>query len=219
MAEIQEELQRFLTARFGADVRDAFVSCIEKIHAENLDVVELEKSMTEAEENLLTAKKELSDLTSKAIDAASEATQDASDAKAIANAAENNSTEALAAAKNAKDESSNAAGDAELAMSAAQDVKQGFSNLELLLSGKVDGAFVEAGYLYLTSNNEVVAGPLGPFSGSGGSGGSSGNNAILAVSNASGWLSKWQKVNQVQHIPRRKLRREFSNRGIFSGGY
>lgn len=59
--------------------------------------------------------------------------------------------------------------------------------MELLLSGKVDGAFVENGYLYLTSNNEVVAGPLGPFSGTGGSGG---NNAVLAVSNTSGWLSK-----------------------------
>lgn len=48
----------------------------------------------------------------------------------------------------------------------------------------------QADYLYLTSNNEVVAGPLGPFSGTGGSGGSSGNNAVLAVSNTSGWLSK-----------------------------
>lgn len=76
-------------------------------------------------------------------------------------------------------------------MSAAQNMQQSFSNMELLLSGKVDGAFVENGYLYLTSNNEVVAGPLGPFSGTGGgSGGSSGNNAILQVSNTSGWLSK-----------------------------
>lgn len=81
MADLQEELQRFLTARFGVDVKDAFVSCIQKIHKENLDVVELEKSMTEAEQDLLTAKKELSDLTSKAIDAASEATQEASGAR------------------------------------------------------------------------------------------------------------------------------------------
>ena len=190
MADLQEELQRFLTARFGVDVKEAFVSCIQKIHKENLDVVGLEKSMTEAEENLLTAKKELSDLTSKAIDAASEATQEASDAKAIARAAESHSSEALAAAKNAKDESFNAFGDAQLAVSAAQDMQQSFSNMELLLSEKVDGAFVENGYLYLTSNNEVVAGPLGPFSGTGGTGGSSGNNAVLMVSNTSGWLSK-----------------------------
>ena len=63
--------------------------------------------------------------------------------------------------------------------------------LKLALEGKVDGAFVENGYLYLTSNNEVVAGPLGPFSGTGGggSGGSGGNNAELTVANSSGWLS------------------------------
>ena len=190
MADLQEELQRFLTARFGVDVKDAFVSCIQKIHKENQDVVALEQSMTEAEQNLVAAKKELTGMTSEAIDAANEAVQTADDAKTIARAAESSSSEALATAKNAKDESFNASGDAQLAMSAAQNMQQSFSNMELLLSGKVDGAFVENGYLYLTSNNEVVAGPLGPFSGTGGSGGSSGNNAVLAVSNTSGWLSK-----------------------------
>lgn len=64
--------------------------------------------------------------------------------------------------------------------------------INLVLEGKVDGAFVEQGYLYLTSNEVVVAGPLGPFSGTGGggSGGSGGNNAVLTVTNTSGWLSK-----------------------------
>ena len=190
MADLQEELQRFLTARFGVDVKDAFVSCIQKIHKENQDVVALEQSMTEAEQNLVAAKKELTGMTSEAIEAANEAVQTADDAKTIARAAESSSSEALATAKNAKDESFNASGDAQLAMSAAQNMQQSFSNMELLLSGKVDGAFVENGYLYLTSNNEVVAGPLGPFSGTGGSGGSGGNNAVLAVSNTSGWLSK-----------------------------
>lgn len=61
--------------------------------------------------------------------------------------------------------------------------------LHLLLSGKIDDAYVEDGYLYMTSNNEVVVGPLGPFSGSGGGGGA-GNNAVLTVANSSGWLSK-----------------------------
>ena len=190
MADLQEELQRFLTARFGVDVKDAFVSCIQKIHKENQDVAALEQSMAEAKQNLVAAKKELTGMTSEAIDAANEAIQTADDAKTIARAAESSSSEALATAKNAKDESFNASGDAQLAMSAAQNMQQSFSNMELLLSGKVDGAFVENGYLYLTSNNEVVVGPLGPFSGTGGSGGSSGNNAVLAVSNTSGWLSK-----------------------------
>lgn len=201
MADLQEELKRFLTTRFGADVRDAFVSCIQKIHGENLDVVKLEASMQTSAQEAAAAREEMSRALFKTEEAirtiandakkdASSASKTAEDAKAIARAAEINASAALATAKNAKDESFNAAGDAELAMSAAQDMKQNVSNMELLLSGKVDGAFVENGYLYLTSNNEVVAGPLGPFSGSGGNGGSGGNNAVLAVSNTSGWLSK-----------------------------
>lgn len=64
------------------------------------------------------------------------------------------------------------------------------TNFELMLSEKVDDAYVEDGYLYLTSNNEIVAGPLGPFSGGGGgSGGGSGNNAVLTVTNETGWLA------------------------------
>ena len=183
MADLQEELQRFLTARFGVDVKDAFVSCIQKIHKENQDVVALEQPMKDATQQVLDIREEV-------VTASQNAVQTADDAKTIARAAESSSSEALATAKNAKDESFNASGDAQLAMSAAQNMQQSFSNMELLLSGKVDGAFVENGYLYLTSNNEVVAGPLGPFSGTGGSGGSSGNNAVLAVSNTSGWLSK-----------------------------
>ena len=183
MADLQEELQRFLTARFGVDVKDAFVSCIQKIHKENQNVAALEQPMKDATQQVLDIREEV-------VTASQNAVQTADDAKTIARAAESSSSEALATAKNAKDESFNASGDAQLAMSAAQNMQQSFSNMELLLSGKVDGAFVENGYLYLTSNNEVVAGPLGPFSGTGGSGGSSGNNAVLAVSNTSGWLSK-----------------------------
>lgn len=183
MADLQEELRRFLTARFGVDVKDAFVSCIQKIHKENQDVAALEQPMKDATQQVLDIREEV-------VTASQNAVQTADDAKTIARAAESSSSEALATAKNAKDESFNASGDAQLAMSAAQNMQQSFSNMELLLSGKVDGAFVENGYLYLTSNNEVVAGPLGPFSGTGGSGGSGGNNAVLAVSNTSGWLSK-----------------------------
>ena len=63
--------------------------------------------------------------------------------------------------------------------------------MQLLIEGKIDGAYVESGYLYLTSNDEIVAGPLGPFSGGGGGGGGEGgNNAQITVTNAAGWLSK-----------------------------
>ena len=146
--------------------------------------------MAALEQPMKDATQQVLDIRAEVVTASQNAVQTADDAKTIARAAESSSSEALATAKNAKDESFNASGDAQLAMSAAQNMQQSFSNMELLLSGKVDGAFVENGYLYLTSNNEVVAGPLGPFSGTGGSGGSSGNNAVLAVSNTSGWLSK-----------------------------
>lgn len=56
---------------------------------------------------------------------------------------------------------------------------------------KIDGAYVENGYLFLTANGEVVVGNLGPFSGGGSSGGTDpGNTAKLTVKNVSGWLSK-----------------------------
>lgn len=56
---------------------------------------------------------------------------------------------------------------------------------------KIDGAYVENGYLFLTSNGEVVVSNLGPFSGGGSSGGTDpGNTAKLTVKNVSGWLSK-----------------------------
>lgn len=62
--------------------------------------------------------------------------------------------------------------------------------METSLLTKVDDGYVENGYLYLTANGEVVVGPLGPFSGTGGGGGSGGNNAVVAMSNTTGWLAK-----------------------------
>ncbi|SHK33335.1 hypothetical protein [Hespellia stercorisuis] len=71
-----------------------------------------------------------------------------------------------------------------------ENMKNDMTTLQIVVDEKVDGAYVEDGYLYMISNDEIVAGPLGPFSGTGGGGGSGGNNAILTVSNTSGWLSK-----------------------------
>ena len=56
-----------------------------------------------------------------------------------------------------------------------------------LASKKIDGAYVEDGYLYMTSGDEIVVGPLGPFSGGGGG---SGSSAELTLTNTSGWLYK-----------------------------
>ena len=58
MADLQEELQRFLTARFGVDVKDAFVSCIQKIHKENQNVAALEQPMKDATQQVLDIREE-----------------------------------------------------------------------------------------------------------------------------------------------------------------
>ena len=75
-----------------------------------------------------------------------------------------------------------------------QDLKVRITDLELATIRKVDGAYVtEDGFLYLTSNNEDVVGPLGPFSGGGGGGGGGGGsttNAKFTATNSSGWMSK-----------------------------
>ena len=71
------------------------------------------------------------------------------------------------------------------------EVKSGYEAMEAILGTKVDGGYVENDSLYLTSNGEVVAGPFTGFggSGSGGGGGGSTNNAVLTVTNATGWVS------------------------------
>ncbi len=91
---------------------------------------------------------------------------------------------ALEKAGNAENETAEFANDVDA-------LKKKQNAMQLLIEGKVDDAFVENGYLYMTSNGETVVGPLGPFSGTGGGGGggTSGNNAILSVSNVTGWLS------------------------------
>ena len=70
------------------------------------------------------------------------------------------------------------------------DSDKTMEELNLMSATKIDGAYADDdGYLYLTANGEVVAGPIGPFAG--GTGGSSGgNNAALTVANTTGWISK-----------------------------
>lgn len=71
-------------------------------------------------------------------------------------------------------------------------VRQSYTELELLLSGKVDGGYVENNALYLTSNGEVVAGPFEGIGGGGGGGGGGGstNSAVVALENTSGFVSR-----------------------------
>lgn len=67
---------------------------------------------------------------------------------------------------------------AEAALDNTEAQGKKLTSMSLELDTKVDGAYVENGYLYLTSNGEVVAGPLGPFSGGGGGGGGTGGYII-----------------------------------------
>lgn len=60
----------------------------------------------------------------------------------------------------------------------------------LALTNKIDDAYVEDGYLYMTSDGAVVVGPLGPFNGGGSGGGGDQNAAVLTLTNTSGWLAK-----------------------------
>lgn len=102
-------------------------------------------------------------------------------------------TDADQVAKQALEKASNAENEVAESSNAIDALKKNDNAMQLLIEGKVDGAYVENGYLYLTSSDEIVAGPLGPFSGTGGGGGgggTGGNNAELTVSNITGWLSK-----------------------------
>lgn len=64
------------------------------------------------------------------------------------------------------------------AIEKVEEVEKKATAMDIALSEKVDGAYVENGYLYLTSDGEVVAGPLGPFSGGGGGGGGGGGYTV-----------------------------------------
>lgn len=85
---------------------------------------------------------------------------------------------------------SNISGDIADVTNSMRALNESQNAIKLMLDSKIDGAYIEDGYLYLTSGNEVIEGPLGPFSGGGGGGGGGSNNAVLTVSNTSGWLSK-----------------------------
>ena len=71
------------------------------------------------------------------------------------------------------------------------------ASMQAALDGKIDGAYVEDGYLILTINGEPTGERLGPFAGNGGGGGGSGgNNATIRVVNTSGWTTKTIAQNE-----------------------
>lgn len=77
----------------------------------------------------------------------------------------------------------NAASDASAAKQQASDLDQKIGQVSEAMGGKIDGAYEENGYLYLTSGGEVIAGPLGPFGGSGGGTGGGSSGYLIALVN------------------------------------
>ena len=71
--------------------------------------------------------------------------------------------------------------DATEAVASVNEFAKDFNNLKTTVKGKVDDAYVEDGYLYMTADDEVVVGPLGPFSGGGGGGGGDVGSLIRIV--------------------------------------
>lgn len=64
------------------------------------------------------------------------------------------------------------------------------ANVESLMLEKVSDGYVEDGVAYFTNGDDVLFQITGIGGGGGGGGGDSGNNAVLTVSNTSGWISK-----------------------------
>lgn len=119
-----------------------------------------------------------------------DARKDADTALSTSRTARDDASAALSKAQNAQTSVENALEEVYMMKSDVDALSSAQDEMELVLSGKVDGAFEEDGYLYLTSNDEVVVGPLGPFAGGSGGGGTGGNNATLSVQNTTGWISK-----------------------------
>lgn len=132
----------------------------------------------------VTASKNAETFANSASNTLQQVNQKASDIAAIKTSADTLAAQALEKASNAENEVADN-------QNTLDTLKANDAAMQLVIEGKIDGAYVENGYLYLTSNDAVVAGPLGPFSGTGGGGsGTGGNNAELSVMNATGWLSK-----------------------------
>ena len=150
--------------------------------------------MTALAERVETNAQELSDASAEAARSAAQSAQQASgiletvEAKgeSISRIAVNSDT----LAKQALEKATNAENEMAEAANSVDQLTQGLASLRLVTEGKVDDAYVEDGFLYMTSDGDVVVGPLGPFSGSGGGGGGSGNNAHITLTNKTGFLSK-----------------------------
>ena len=128
--------------------------------------------------------------------ASSEAKSASQSAEALATQANNNSISAVGSATSAYNLAVQAATMASNAENTTAEFQNSLNQLVAAVAAlsdkidsKVDDGYVADGVAYFLGNNEVLFDITG-VGGGGGSGGGSGNNAILTVTNTSGWNSK-----------------------------
>ena len=148
------------------------------------------EAMESAREEAMTAAGAASEAAQKAQEAVADVDEKVEAAQSAASSATTAANNATAAASNALIAADNASADAAETRETAAQLSRDVETINNELITKIDGAYVENGYLYMTSNGEVLVGPLGPFSGTGGGTGGSGNAAVITVTNTTGWLSK-----------------------------
>ena len=69
------------------------------------------------------------------------------------------------------------------------EIQEAVNGINLEMETKVDNGYVEDGVAYFCSGDDVLFQITG-IGGGGGGGGDSGNNAIITVTNTTGWLQK-----------------------------
>lgn len=178
MAYIRETLQKMRETVLGKEMRPLICEAVEKIYEIAL------MAPKDADEIICNDGESVEDKLVKIVKAIGDVESD------VTNNIMSEIGKINQAVKQLEAGQSNMSGDIADATNSVRALDESQKAIQLMLSSKIDGAYLEDGYLYLTSGNEVIEGPLGPFSGGGGGGGGTGNNAVLTVSNTSGWLSK-----------------------------
>lgn len=120
--------------------------------------------------------------------------QTAADVESVNNKAEQIiriTTDADTVARQALEKAGNAENETAELSNMLSRINSMITELNLKMASKVDDAYLENGYMYMTADGTVVVEHLGPFAGGGGGGGGGDtNHAVLTVTNDSGWLSK-----------------------------
>lgn len=130
-----------------------------------------------------TSAEEAAEQSAEALDVAEAANKQATQANTAAKQAATNASASQVAAQSAQASAQAAAqslADATEAVDAINEFEADYEDMKATLAGKVDNAYVEEGYLFMTSGDDVVVGPLGPFSGGGGGGGGATASIILS---------------------------------------